>query len=87
MCLRLHYLEEAVKGFTQAVKLDPFFADAYNGRGNVYMDSGHPAGIKQAQKDFVRALHLNPRCVKARINLGYNLQVWVIRIYCHKINI
>ncbi|XP_055496523.1 uncharacterized protein ttc6 isoform X4 [Leucoraja erinacea] len=72
---KLHYLEEAVKGFTQAVKLDPFFADAYNGRGNVYMDSGHPAGIKQAQKDFVRALHLNPRCVKARINLGYNLQV------------
>ncbi|XP_051871501.1 uncharacterized protein ttc6 [Pristis pectinata] len=72
---KLHYLEEAVNCFNQAVKLDPFFADAYNGRGNVYMDFGHPAGIKQAQKDFVRALHLNPRCVKARLNLGYNLQV------------
>ncbi|XP_078263288.1 uncharacterized protein ttc6 isoform X2 [Rhinoraja longicauda] len=72
---KLHYLEEAVNCFTQAVHLDPFFADAYNGRGNVYMDSGQPAGIKQAQKDFVRALHLNPRCAKARINLGYNLQV------------
>ncbi|XP_072135606.1 uncharacterized protein ttc6 [Mobula birostris] len=72
---KLHYLEEAVNYFNQAVNLDPFFVDAYYGRGNVYMDSGHPAGIKQAQKDFVRALHLNPKCVKARLNLGYNLQV------------
>ncbi|XP_059812571.1 uncharacterized protein ttc6 [Hypanus sabinus] len=72
---KIHYFEEAVNYFNQAVNLDPFFVDAYYGRGNVYMDSGHPAGIKQAQKDFVRALHLNPKCVKARLNLGYNLQV------------
>uniref|UniRef100_UPI00398E5DDC uncharacterized protein ttc6 isoform X3 n=1 Tax=Pristiophorus japonicus TaxID=55135 RepID=UPI00398E5DDC len=72
---KLHYLEEAVKNFNQALKLDPFFEDAYNGRGNVYMDSGHAAGIKQAQKDFVQALHLNPKCGKARLNLGYNFQV------------
>ncbi|XP_069772876.1 uncharacterized protein ttc6 isoform X2 [Narcine bancroftii] len=72
---KLRHLNEAVNCFNHAVKLDPFFADAYNGRGNVYMDSSHPNGIKQAQKDFVQALHLNPKCVKARLNLGYNLQV------------
>ncbi|XP_067895393.1 uncharacterized protein ttc6 isoform X2 [Heterodontus francisci] len=70
-----HAVAICCHNFSQALKLDPFFADAYNGRGNVYMDSGHAAGIKQAQKDFVRALHLNPKCVKARLNLGYNFQV------------
>ncbi|XP_060684942.1 uncharacterized protein ttc6 [Hemiscyllium ocellatum] len=74
-CHKLQYLEDAVNSFSQALKLDPFFVDAYNGRGNVYMDSAHTAGIKQAQKDFVQALHLNPKCVKARLNLGYNFQV------------
>ncbi|XP_048456382.1 uncharacterized protein ttc6 [Rhincodon typus] len=74
-CHKLHYLEEAVNSFSQALKLDPFFVDAYNGRGNVYMDFGDTAGIKQAQKDFVQALHLNPKCVKSRLNLGYNFQV------------
>ncbi|XP_041070110.1 uncharacterized protein ttc6 [Carcharodon carcharias] len=74
-CHKLHYLEEAVNSFSQALKLDPYFADAYNGRGNVYMDSAHRTGIKQAQKDFVQALHLNPKGVNARLNLGYNFQV------------
>ncbi|XP_072423984.1 uncharacterized protein ttc6 [Chiloscyllium punctatum] len=74
-CHKLQYLEDAVNNFSQALKLDPFFVDAYNGRGNVYMDSAHTAGIKQAQKDFLQALHLNPKCVKARLNLGYNFQV------------
>ncbi|XP_078089235.1 uncharacterized protein ttc6 [Mustelus asterias] len=74
-CHKLHYLEEAANSFSQALKLDPFFADAYNGRGNVYMDSVHEAGIKQAQKDFVRALHLNPKAMNSRINLGFNFQV------------
>uniref|UniRef100_A0A8C0FD63 Tetratricopeptide repeat protein 6 n=1 Tax=Bubo bubo TaxID=30461 RepID=A0A8C0FD63_BUBBB len=26
------------------------------------------------QKDFLRAIHLNPKCIKARICLGYNLE-------------
>lgn len=49
--------------------------DAYIGRGNSYMEYGHDEGIKQAQKDFLKALHYNPICTKARISLGYNLQV------------
>ncbi|KFO84213.1 Tetratricopeptide repeat protein 6, partial [Buceros rhinoceros silvestris] len=72
--LRLDEFEEAVRSFDQALKLDPLSVDAYVGRGNSYMEYGHKAGCKQAQKDFLRAIHLNPKCLKARICLGYNLQ-------------
>ncbi|NXI46447.1 TTC6 protein, partial [Galbula dea] len=71
---RLHEFEEAVRSFDRALKLDPVSVDACVGRGNSYMENGHKAGCKQAQKDFLRAIHLNPQCVKARIGLGYNLQ-------------
>ncbi|KAF1612525.1 UNVERIFIED_CONTAM: Tetratricopeptide repeat protein 6, partial [Eudyptes pachyrhynchus] len=71
---RLHEFEEAVRSFDQVLKLDPVSVDAYVGRGNSYMENGHEAGCKQAQKDFLRAIHLNPKCIKARICLGYNLQ-------------
>ncbi|XP_064316395.1 tetratricopeptide repeat protein 6 isoform X2 [Phalacrocorax carbo] len=72
---RLHEFEEAVRSFDQVLKLDPVSVDAYVGRGNSYMESRHEAGCKQAQKDFLRAIHLNPKCIKARICLGYNLQL------------
>lgn len=49
--------------------------DAYTGRGNSYMEYGHSEAYKQAQKEFLKALHYNPICLKARISLGYNLQV------------
>ncbi|KYO37236.1 tetratricopeptide repeat protein 6 isoform B [Alligator mississippiensis] len=76
MCYnRLQQFEEAVKSFTQVLKIDPFSVDAYVGRGNSYMEYGHEAGHIQAQKDFLKALHLNPKCINARICLGYNLQV------------
>lgn len=39
------------------------------------MEYGQDDGLKQAQKDFLKALHLDPSCLKARISLGYNLQV------------
>ncbi|XP_054683760.1 tetratricopeptide repeat protein 6 isoform X1 [Grus americana] len=71
---RLHEFKEAVRSFDQVLKLDPVSVDAYVGRGNSYMENGHEAGCKQAQKDFLRAIHLNPKCIKARICLGYNLQ-------------
>ncbi|KAM9013875.1 tetratricopeptide repeat protein 6 [Ara ararauna] len=71
---RLHEFEEAVKSFDQVLKLDPASVDAYVGRGNSYMEKGDETGSKQAQKDCLRAVHLNPKCVKARIYLGYNLQ-------------
>nr|XP_025037743.1 tetratricopeptide repeat protein 6 isoform X1 [Pelodiscus sinensis]XP_025037744.1 tetratricopeptide repeat protein 6 isoform X1 [Pelodiscus sinensis]XP_025037745.1 tetratricopeptide repeat protein 6 isoform X2 [Pelodiscus sinensis] len=75
-CHRLEQFEEAVNSFTQGLKLDPFFLDAYVARGNSYMEYGHETGNTKAQKDFLKAMHLNPKCVKARICLGYNLQAF-----------
>ncbi|XP_035184240.1 tetratricopeptide repeat protein 6 isoform X2 [Oxyura jamaicensis] len=71
---RLHEFEAAVRSFNQVLKLEPISVDAYIGRGNAYMENGHKAGLKLAQKDFLKAIHLNPMCTKARICLGYNLQ-------------
>ncbi|KAM9061310.1 tetratricopeptide repeat protein 6-like [Sarcophilus harrisii] len=66
--------EEAVCSFTRVIELNPFFVDAYVGRGNSYMEYGHEVADKQAQKDFIKALHFNPAYSKTRISLGYNLQ-------------
>ncbi|XP_039712438.1 tetratricopeptide repeat protein 6-like [Pteropus medius] len=66
--------EEAVNFFTWAININPCFLDAYVGRGNSYMEYGHDEATKQAQKDFLRALHFDPTYIKARISLGYNLQ-------------
>ncbi|OXB66807.1 hypothetical protein ASZ78_003509 [Callipepla squamata] len=71
---RLNEFEEAVRSFDQVLRLEPVSVEAYIGRGNSYMKNGPEAGLEQAQKDFLKAIHLNPMCVKARICLGYNLQ-------------
>lgn len=72
---RIKEFEGAVDFFTRAVKINTRFLDAYIGRGNSYMEYGQDDGLKQAQKDFLKALHIDPSCLKARISLGYNLQV------------
>lgn len=72
---RINEFEEAVNFFTWALKINPCFLDAYVGRGNSYMECGHAEATKQAQKDFLKALHINPAYIKARISFGYNLQV------------
>ncbi|XP_033621036.1 tetratricopeptide repeat protein 6 isoform X3 [Fukomys damarensis] len=71
---RIQEFKEAISFFTQALKINPLFLDAYIGRGNSYMGYGHEA-TREAQKDFLKALRLNPLCTKARISLCYNLQI------------
>ncbi|XP_045144046.1 tetratricopeptide repeat protein 6 [Echinops telfairi] len=71
---RIDEFEDAVNFFTNALKINPHFVDAYVGRGNAYMEYDQNEATKQAQKDFVKALHFNPMHTKARISLGYNLQ-------------
>ncbi|XP_038612853.1 LOW QUALITY PROTEIN: tetratricopeptide repeat protein 6 [Tachyglossus aculeatus] len=71
---RMQDFEKAVDSFTCVLQLDPFYLNAYVGRGNSFLEYGHKDGNRQAQKDFLRALHLNPVCLEARISLGYNLQ-------------
>ena len=77
MCIagRLKRLEEAVKSFTRALQLDQFFLDGIISRGNVFMDFGTAAGRRYARFDYERALHLDPTCLPARVNLAYTLQV------------
>lgn len=72
---RAGQLDEAVDAYSKAIRFDPSSQDAYVGRGNVFMDYGHSHGMKQAQRDFLSALHINPLCSNARICLAYNLQV------------
>ncbi|XP_075469416.1 tetratricopeptide repeat protein 6 isoform X2 [Ascaphus truei] len=71
---RTHQYEEAVKAFKQVLQINPLSPEGYIGRGTAYMEYGHKNGTKQAQRDFVSALHLSPKCIAARICLGYNLQ-------------
>ncbi|CAB1331169.1 unnamed protein product, partial [Coregonus sp. 'balchen'] len=73
---RLGQLQESVEAYSQAMQISPFFLDAYVGRGNACMDYGHTQATKQAQRDFLSALHLNPLCSNARICLAYNFQVF-----------
>ncbi|XP_075803801.1 tetratricopeptide repeat protein 6 isoform X2 [Microtus pennsylvanicus] len=75
MChYRIKEFEGAVDFFTRAIKINTCFLDAYIGRGNTYMEFGQDEALKQAQKDFLKALHIDPSCLKARISLCYNLQ-------------
>ncbi|KAM9294421.1 tetratricopeptide repeat protein 6 [Gastrophryne carolinensis] len=71
---RLQQYEEAVEACSQVLRLNPLSPEGHVGRGNAYMEYGHEEGRKCAQADFVRALHLDPTCIDARICLGYNLQ-------------
>ncbi|MCW6038192.1 tetratricopeptide repeat protein, partial [Spirulina subsalsa FACHB-351] len=57
-------LQGAMNCFTQAIHLDPNFADAYNGRGNFYLD------LKEYEKaiaDYTQAINLDPN-----LALAYN---------------
>ncbi|XP_063803913.1 tetratricopeptide repeat protein 6 [Pseudophryne corroboree] len=71
---RLQQYEEAVQAFNHVLQLTPLSPEGYIGRGNSYMEYGHEDGLRCAHSDFVKALHLNPTSLAARISLGYNLQ-------------
>ncbi|XP_078000685.1 tetratricopeptide repeat protein 6-like, partial [Glandiceps talaboti] len=72
---KLNRLEEAVKTYTGALQVDKYFLDALIGRGNAFMDYGHDIANTAARHDYETAMHLDPLCLPARVNLGYNLQV------------
>ncbi|XP_069806650.1 tetratricopeptide repeat protein 6 [Dendropsophus ebraccatus] len=71
---RLQQYEEAVRAFSQVLQINPLAPEGHIGRGNAYMEYGHKEGIRRAQSDFMKALHLKPSNIAARICLGYNLQ-------------
>ncbi|XP_071949677.1 uncharacterized protein [Antedon mediterranea] len=92
-CHKLNELEEAVLVYTEALQIDPFFLDAYIGRGNALMDFHHEIAMKMSRHDYEQALHLNPLCLPARVNLAYTLQMtgkfqqaWEQFTACLKVN-
>eukprot|EP00795_Rhopilema_esculentum_P011483 gene11483-21699_t len=72
---RLGLIRDAVSCFTDALKTDRFFVDALLGRGNAIIDYATAESTTEARRDFLRALHLNPKCLQARVSLAYTLQV------------
>jgi len=59
--------DEQIKCYTQAIKLNPEFAEAFNNRGVVYADKGL---YDQAIDDCTRALEINPKDALAFNNRG-----------------
>jgi tetratricopeptide (TPR) repeat protein len=57
----------AIADFTQAIQLDPKFAEAYHNRGNVRVTLGDKQG---ALADFDRAIQLNPKDGESFNNRG-----------------
>ena len=58
---------EAVKHFTEAIKLNPDHADAYNNRGAAYYKKGD---VDSAISDYTEAIQLNPDHADAYNNRG-----------------
>ncbi|MDR2034156.1 MAG: tetratricopeptide repeat protein [Helicobacteraceae bacterium] len=57
-------LQEAIKQYTEAIKLDPKYTWAYNNRGLAYADLGDTS---KAIADFTQAIKLDPK-----LALAYN---------------
>jgi tetratricopeptide (TPR) repeat protein len=56
--------DKAIEDFSQAIKLNPKFSDAYVQRGQLYQYAGQP---DRAMTDFTRAIAVNPKNSYAHI--------------------
>lgn len=62
-----HYIQ-AIKEYSEAIRLDPEYVDAYNARGTAYDDLGlHERAIE----DYNEAIRLDPEYAMAYYNRGY----------------
>ena len=59
--------EESIEHYTQAIKLKPDLAEAYNNLGLIYEQRGD---YNKAIENFDRAIYLNPNYAEAYSNLG-----------------
>ncbi|TPX58913.1 hypothetical protein SpCBS45565_g07874 [Spizellomyces sp. 'palustris'] len=72
LCLQtLGKVQESVEAFSAAIAVNPYMTEAYLGRGNVYALQGLTAS---ARKDYLRVLHMYPRCSEALVNMAYTMQ-------------
>ena len=67
VCASRKEYEEAIKHYTKAIQLKPFFWEAYNNRGNAYNKKGE---VDRAIQDFDIAIQLKPNYAGAYNNRG-----------------
>ena len=60
-------IEQAIQVYSTVIQNTPDFAEAYNNRGLLYLQTGNRT---QAKADFEKALEHKPDYVAARYNLG-----------------
>lgn len=60
----------AIANYTQAIHLDPEFAEAYYSRGNTQFELHN---YEQAIQDYTQAIQYNPACADAYYNRGNTL--------------
>jgi tetratricopeptide (TPR) repeat protein len=60
-------LDEAIRCYTEAIRLEPDFLEAYGNRGNAYSDIGN---MDAAFADYNKVLEIDPNDAKAYYNLG-----------------
>lgn len=59
---------KAIEDYSEALKLNPNYAEAYNNRGYIYDDLQEP---ENAFKDYNQAIKLNSKYAEAFLNRGY----------------
>ena len=75
ICLhRLGQVNQAVNYMNLVLELDITCIHGFIGRGNIYVDYMNKPGYQLSKNDFCRAIHLDPTCTIARINLAFLLQ-------------
>ena len=65
--VRKAIFDKAIADYTEAIRLDPKFAQAYNNRGGTYYGKGE---FDKAIADFSEAIRLNPKYAHAYYNRG-----------------
>jgi tetratricopeptide (TPR) repeat protein len=66
--------DEALKNYSEAIRVDPYDANAFLMRGNIRYRAGD---LKSAERDYTQAIHLNPENGDAFYNRG--IARWVAR--------
>ena len=73
LCLqKLGRAVDSIDVYSEAIRNNPFDCNLYLGRGNVYASQ---SDTKCARRDYQRALHLQPRCSMAYVNMAYTMQM------------
>ncbi len=74
-------IEEAIYHYNEAIRLNPFYADAYNNRGVVYVEMGQ---YKKALEDFNKSIQCYANAInnknKVSFSIGPSEEVISVRI-------